>query len=563
MSESPRMGSPERWGRYTLLRQLGAGGMAHVFLARQEGPAGFERYLIVKRILPGKLNDPEAVRSFLEEARLAAQLTHPNIAQVHDFGEVANSFFLAMELVRGPDLRRILATLQTKSERMQPELCAYIGSHVAAGLDYAHSLVDPQTKTPIKLVHRDISPDNVVISADGHIKIVDFGIAQAAAFADETHVEKLRGKVPYMSPEVLHGETIDRGLDLFALGLVIYEMAVGRRAVVGTKAEMLAAARAHDFPPPEALAPEIPDPLLRVIHKATAVNPKDRYRSAREMQIDLDSLIRSTPVTSHDLARLVRRLYPDGADPLATGPLSGQAEGPNENPTVPAPSTVLVGATLPSIPIRYQPWGLAILLALATAVGAVTVGAIYKRIADRRRAALAQQMIAPPPIPAPQPQPTPVVRTDPPPVERPAAPAVRRPPAVGSFTIEATPGGDVFIDHIRVGTAPLHKPVPVGTHEISVRYLGAEKRQTLPVADGEERRVSFSFGLGELRVYSIPWAIVTVDGKEYGATPLKPIHLPAGKHTVVLESQSPKKRKTRIVEVKEEGMVDLRVDLRQ
>ena len=532
--------------------------MAHVFLARQEGPAGFERYLVVKRILPGKLGDPEAVRSFLEEARLAAQLSHPNIAQVHDFGEVSSSFFLAMELVRGPDLRRILAALQQRGERMQPELVCYIASHVAAGLDYAHSLVDPQTKTPIRLVHRDISPDNVVVSADGHVKIVDFGIAQAAAFADENHVEKLRGKVPYMSPEVLRGEPIDRGLDLYALGLVIYEMAVGRRAVVGTKSEMLAAARTHDFPAPEALAPDVPEPLQKVIHRATAVNPRERYRTAREMQIDIDSLIRSTPVTSHDLARLVRKLYPDGADPLATAPLFPQpSENQNDNPTALAPTTVAVGGSLASIPIRYQPWWLAIALAGVTAVGAVTVGVLYSRM--RRAPAEAMAQVVEPP-PAPQAAVAPAVDSSPP---EPAPEPKKSVPTKGSVTIESAPrGADAYIDGARVGTTPIRKPVTVGTHDISVRYLGVEKQHSLEFASGEERTASFVFGMGELHVFAVPWANVSIDGKDYGATPLQPIKLPAGKHAVVFKNPDLKPVRKE-VEVKEHLISDLRVDLRR
>jgi hypothetical protein len=555
------MASPERWGRYTLLRQLGAGGMAHVFLARQEGPAGFERYLVVKRILPGKLDDPEAVRSFLEEARLAAQLSHPNIAQVHDFGEVSRTFFLAMELVRGPDLRRILATLQQQGEKMQPELCAYIASHVAAGLDYAHSLIDPQSKAPIHLVHRDISPDNVVVSADGHVKIVDFGIAQAAAFADETHVEKLRGKVPYMTPEALRGEPIDRGLDLYALGLVIYEMSVGRRAVVGTKQEMLASARIHDFPKPEALNADLPDALLHVIHKATDADPKSRYRSAREMQIDLDSMLRSTPVTSHDLARLVRRLYPDGADPLAAGPLvPARGGGATENLTM-GPANTVVVASVASIPVRYQPWWLALVLAAVTAGGAITVGTLYSRYADGRRPPpVAEEVIEESPAPPPS-KADPVVALPPPLNPTPTPP--RKPAAFkfGSVTVESTPGGDVYIDHVRAGQAPLKKSVLVGTHEIAVRYLGAEKHKSVEVADGEERREPFVFGVGELRLFLLPWANVSVDGREYGESPIKPMSLPAGKHRVVLSNPTLHKTITRIVEVKENSSVDLRLDL--
>lgn len=555
------MEAPERWGRYVLLRPLGAGGMAQVFLARQDGPAGFERFLVVKRILPGKLDDPVAVRSFLDEARLVARLSHPHIAQVHDFGEVAGSFFLAMELVRGPDLRKILGTVAARGEHMAPEVCALIAHQTAGALDYAHSLLDPQSREPLRIVHRDISPDNLVVSTDGHVKIVDFGIAQAAATADGTRVEKLRGKVPYMSPEVLRGELADRGADLFALGLVLYEMAAGRRAIVGSRQQMLDAARARQFPPPETLHPGIPPAILAIIHRSVARDPKDRYRTARELQIDLDAILRATPCTNHDLARLVRRLYPDGADPLSTGP---QPETPRfaagEHTTQPQPDTLGITALPPSAPVRFRPWTLVAALAGAALVGSISIG--YAVLKLRRGAEIAPAF--PPGIEMP-------AASAPAPATAPETPAAHRSPprprparaGHGVLIVEASPGGDVFVDRVRVGTAPLRKAVAAGTHEIAVRHLGAEKRATLPIAVDEERRVSFQFAMGELKVFAMPWALVAVDGREYGATPLEPIALPEGRHTVTLSSPELKRTVTRTVEVPARGSVDLRIDLRK
>ncbi|HEX8698180.1 MAG TPA: serine/threonine-protein kinase, partial [Myxococcaceae bacterium] len=201
--------------------------MAEVFLAKAAGPMGFEKTLVVKRILPHMAEDPTFVEMFLSEAKLAAQLNHPNIVQIFDFGEADGAYFLAMEYIDGPNLRVLLKRAVSQGLALPPAVCARLIASACEGLAFAHDFADPGTGELLGLIHRDISPDNVLVSRQGAVKVVDFGIAKAANQSHKTKTGLIKGKIAYMPVEQLQGQQLDRRADVYALGVVLYELLTG------------------------------------------------------------------------------------------------------------------------------------------------------------------------------------------------------------------------------------------------------------------------------------------------------------------------------------------------
>src|SRR5256712_12376168 len=278
-------------GKYKLLRLIASGGMAEVYLARQAGAAGFEKLVCLKRILPHLARDRQFVEMFLNEARLAARLDHPNIVSIHDLGETNGNYFIAMEFIDGPSLRAIAKRAQEQGEILPiPEVCKII-SMAASGLQYAHDLTDARGH-PLGLVHRDISPDNVLVHRNGTAKVVDFGIAKAANSASHTRTGTLKGKVAYMPPEQLRGEALDRRTDVFALGVVLYELLAGKRPWEGTSEVALIGKIMTEEPQPLIeLRPDAPHELITIVEKTLAKDRSQRYQSCVELQSDLEQLI--------------------------------------------------------------------------------------------------------------------------------------------------------------------------------------------------------------------------------------------------------------------------------
>src|SRR5579871_1298801 len=222
---------PIRFGKYELLSRIAAGGMAEIFLARAASLKGFEKYLVIKRILPHKTRDPNFVSMFLDEARLAATLDHPNIVQIYDVGAIDGEYFIAMEYLHGEDLLALVrAGVQLGLGRPPLEIVITILDGTLGGLHYAHERRGFDGK-PLNIVHRDVTPGNIVITYDGAVKLVDFGIAKAATreVNQDTRAGALKGKIQYMSPEQCKGEALDRRADLFALGIILFELTTGKR----------------------------------------------------------------------------------------------------------------------------------------------------------------------------------------------------------------------------------------------------------------------------------------------------------------------------------------------
>ncbi len=307
-------GMPRRFGKYTLLRKLAAGGMAELFLAIQKSVAGFEKLLVIKRILPAMNQDEGFIEMLLHEARIAATLSHPNIVQIFDVGQADEQYFIAMEHVHGEDLRSIVRQMREKGIGEFPlEHALAILLGVTAGLDYAHAHRDLDG-TPLGIVHRDISPQNIVVTFSGDVKIVDFGIAKSGSTLEQTKSGKLKGKVPYMSPEQARGDDVDARTDIFAAGVLLFELTTGKRLFKGaSEYETLKLICEREYPRPSEVRSGYPVDLEPIVMRALAKGPSARYQTAGAMQSDIEMLVRQQrfAVSNIALSRFMHSLFED------------------------------------------------------------------------------------------------------------------------------------------------------------------------------------------------------------------------------------------------------------
>ncbi|MBK8266380.1 MAG: serine/threonine protein kinase [Nannocystis sp.] len=305
-----------RLGKYELISRLAAGGMAELFVARAQAIYGFEKVVVLKRIIPAFAADQDFVRMFLREARLAATLQHPNIAQVYDVGEDDGVLFFAMEYVLGQDLRRIVRAVRARESWLTLEHILQIIIGTAAALHYAHEREDSAGRH-LGIVHRDVSPSNIMVTYDGGVKLVDFGIARVSSSGDTTSTGVLKGKIPYMSPEQCRGEKLDRRSDVFSLGVILWELACCRRLFVGENDLALAQRIAsEDAPPPSSILPNFSPALEAIIMRALARDREQRYATAQELREELEEFARERRLglSSVSLGRVMSELF---AEPLA------------------------------------------------------------------------------------------------------------------------------------------------------------------------------------------------------------------------------------------------------
>ncbi|HEX5059811.1 MAG TPA: serine/threonine-protein kinase [Kofleriaceae bacterium] len=271
------------------MKRLAAGGMADVLLARTDGIAGFERHVVIKRIHAELLEEPRYVKMFLDEARLAASLHHHNVVQVNDIGEENGEYFFAMEYVHGEDARQLLVDASQRGEQIPLEHVVTIVMAAASGLHYAHEQRSMDGK-PLHIVHRDVSPANILVGYDGGVKVADFGIALAAHRAEQTQSGVLKGKVAYMSPEQCNCDPVDRRSDVFSLGIVLYELVTVRPCFAGDNDFMtMSAIVGGKIEKPSSFRKDLPFELEHIIMKALAKNPADRYQSADELRMALEA----------------------------------------------------------------------------------------------------------------------------------------------------------------------------------------------------------------------------------------------------------------------------------
>ncbi|HXZ24775.1 MAG TPA: serine/threonine-protein kinase, partial [Nitrospiria bacterium] len=303
--------APARFGKYLLMDRLAAGGMAELFLAKQIGLKGFEKVVAIKRILPALTQDQEFVGMFINEAKLAALLSHQHIVQIFDLGTTEGFYYIAMEYVMGKDLRALVQRSQARSLPLTPGHALLIASRICAGLDYAHRKKDLHGRD-LHLVHRDVSPQNILISYEGEIKLVDFGIAKATTQATETRTGTLKGKLSYMSPEQATGKPLDHRSDIFSLGIVLHELVTGQRMFTGNNEfAIIEQVRQAQIAPPSERNRDLPPEIDGLIMKALAKNPADRFQHASDMELAIDHLIaaKGYAFSSLSLANYMHALF--------------------------------------------------------------------------------------------------------------------------------------------------------------------------------------------------------------------------------------------------------------
>ncbi len=315
-SARPSSFDAEPFGKYFLIDRIAVGGMAEVFRARTYGEGGFEKELVLKRILPHLTDNADFVQMFVEEAKLTVSLQHPNIVQVYDFGKTLKHYFLAMEGIYGKDVKSLQNKLDDTGQALPLKFVAYVIHEVATGLNHAHEKLDEDGE-PQGVVHRDVSPSNILISYDGQVKLVDFGIAKASnsAFAS-TEEGVLKGKFEYMSPEQARGEAsaVDPRSDVFAAGICLWEMVTGERLFkADSDLRTLDRVKSGDVPPVHEINKEIAPELGRIIHKALALAPEDRYQNAEALRRDLEDFLKPSTVheLTHDAAAWMQEFFAD------------------------------------------------------------------------------------------------------------------------------------------------------------------------------------------------------------------------------------------------------------
>ena len=383
-----------KFGQYLLTEKIATGGMAEVWKARMRGVEGFQKIVAIKKILPHLSDNQDFIEMFVDEAKLAAQLNHNNIIHIYDLGKIQSSYYIAMEYIDGYDLKTILRRGEERGNPMTVELALFIASKLASALDYAHRKKDFEEKE-MGLVHRDVSPQNVLVSQEGDIKLCDFGIAKAASKASHTQAGALKGKLQYMSPEQAWGRSIDRRSDIFALATVLFEMLTNRKLFTGdNELSILEQVREARVQPPSLYNDEVTPEIDKIVIKALQKDPANRYQTAGEMARDLDAILYSfkpTP-TSADLAIYMHRISSPEPEPfdaaetmidtplpvIAPAPVAAPAPVPLPVPVAPvAPAAMAASAPAPAEAVAFEEpkRGKSPILLIAIVIGVIAIGA--------------------------------------------------------------------------------------------------------------------------------------------------------------------------------------------
>jgi serine/threonine-protein kinase len=596
-----------KYGAFEVMRRLAVGGMGEIFLARQTGIKGFERLAIIKTLLMDAQEDEERVEMFLAEARIAALLNHPCIVQIFDLGEEAGTYYIAMEYVEGDTVGRLL-TASLKQGRHTPWPFVALMAQTARALHYAHHHTDPLGR-PLQLVHRDISPQNIMVRRDGTPKVVDFGIAKVANdSAVRTRTGVVKGKLAYMAPEQVRGDVMDGRTDLYALGLVTWELTVGRRMFPNLPDhELFRRMGDCDIPRPSEVDANFPPALEAVITRALAPVPEERYQTGNDLAVALEAVLAQVPAgdkpdvpayvdsligaavqervmgaalsspgfrrnTQQSVASTAGRAGQGHPEAPATSSRGSTGAGPSatRHPTPPTVSfTPSAGSELPVISesvtvqsVISGPGGFApsppgksrngLILGAAVAAALLAAGGTW----------LAMRPGAPGPVTA-----------DP---GGATAPGGARDPGGAAGAVSGTAGGAPAPSSAGVAVAPSSAGAGESageplSREAAARPVRPEKRPgagkpvkpepgatpgpVVPArpAAGED---------GYLTLSSVPWAVVTVDGKMVGSSPLFRVRLAAGRHTVSLTNEAEKLTKVIQVEIRPGEEERLKVPLR-
>jgi serine/threonine protein kinase len=409
-----------------LVERIASGGMAEIFRASTEGPDGAERTVAIKRILPERARNVEFMGMFLNEARIAATLHHPNVIEAYDFGSENGAYYLAMEYLRGQDTRRIVHGLAKSGQKLPLEIAIAAAIGIATGLHYVHERLD-KNGNPLGLVHRDVSPQNIFLTTSGGVKLVDFGVAKAVHRVSDTLSGTIKGKVTYMSPEQVRADRLDRRSDIFSLSIVLWELTVGRRLFEGvSEAMVMNAIEKLDAPRPSQMAPRYPADLEAIVMKGLSRHRGQRYQSAEEMRADLEAFAREhkLDVSARRVAAFVRSLPVESDE---AGPTAAQIEWQRALRRAQASDGKPTPTPLADVPGVRSASRVVWIAALGLLVGAGIGVAWYS--AHQRTVGGTPAVAAPTssPLPAPPPPPAPPPVQPPPALEEPSEELV--PPA--------------------------------------------------------------------------------------------------------------------------------------
>jgi serine/threonine-protein kinase len=530
--------SPHRVGRYLLHTRLAVGGMAEVWMARQEGPAGFAKQLVVKKILPHLAVDRDFVQMFLNEARLAAQLNHPNVVQIFELGEEGGSYYLVMEYIHGRNLRSVQKRCRDTDREIPFGHIARILIGACEGLHYAHELRDG-AGNPLDLVHRDMSPDNVLVSFDGQVKVVDFGIAKAANSGGATRTGTLKGKYAYMSPEQAQGQPLDRRADVYSLGVVLYELIAGEKPFRNSSDLAMLKAIVEQPPPPLAdIRPDVPPSLVAIVERAMAKEKGDRYPDARSMGQELASYLReaSERAETANVAELMGQLFAAEREELRRAGVG--VTPPPYADDAPTGEQLGLSYTSADIPQRSK---MLMPLTLVLAAGAVLGFFLIRSFWADTQPAVA--VAAPPPAPRRSildnlAKPTP-------PAPKPKEPEKPREPEK-----QASKAPEKVERREEPRPAPKGPP-PIAVKSPRKKVVSAKGRPTpAPTPARETLPTPKPKGKGKIVIRVHPFADVQLDGEMMGVTPIDPIETTPGRHTITLVNGELGKTKTVPVEVK-------------
>ncbi|MBW2702910.1 MAG: serine/threonine protein kinase [Deltaproteobacteria bacterium] len=606
------MQEEKKFGDYKLIRRLAVGGMGEIWLAERKGISGFSKRVVIKSILECFVDDPELVEMFLDEGRIAADLNHPNIAQTFDLGRVGSTYYIAMEYIEGRDLRQLLLTNVRRKQFIPLNLILRVIAEGCEGMHYAHTVKTPRGHHA-GIIHRDISPQNILVTFDGTVKIVDFGIAKATQRASKTRSGVLKGKYAYMSPEQVRGMELDPRSDQFSLGVVMYELVTARRlfkrdSELGTLDAVLEAV----VPSPSRLDGSVPEEVEGILMRALAQDREQRFPDMRSMQMAIEEVMLSInlPASSAHVAAYMDEMFLDRDEPSLAGnakinramqDLPGvkekgqdlertgaytpgldlaQVSRHTRNPTRNLVMTGQLQAQPQSPRSSGLLWAIVGLLAVFIGLGGWFV--ISSLLSDKVQGGNNGLGLSNKPfvidggasLDAGQAK-APVdgggaeLNKDGG-VQRPSAdkgkgkPVVRVVKRKGSLNIETVPASKIFLGKIPIGVGSVRGyRLKAGVYTVkAVARPGSAKTLRVRVRSGRTTSKRITFGKGKLRVVAMPWANLWVDGKKKGQTPIPAIDLLEGAHKVRLHNPQLGQEKFEVVKIKAGKETLVRVDWR-
>lgn len=548
--------------QYEILRSLDRGGMAEVFLARLVGVEGFEKRVVLKRVLPHLSGNPSLLARFVDEARVAARLSHPNIVQIFELGEQHGQYFIAMEHVDGRNLKDVAKRLFARGERIPVEHAVRIGGAVLDALHYAHTRTDDEGR-PVELVHRDVSPSNVLVSFEGVVKLIDFGIARHTERVERTSPGTVVGKAGYMSPEQMRGERVDARTDVFACAATLFHVVTGVLPFPGIGvAAVMHAVNHGERRSYEEVRETIDEDLFAVLSKGFAHRPEERFQSAREMQkaLEVYAAARGIMGSTAALSELMRETFVEGDDDegapiepetqsrvvtLGHGgftqlPSSGSVSVATETQTREKPKAPLGWASvLAAVAGMALLGGMAAWWVVGASSGDEGLSALSSTpssaaVGPRAGESASTSSTPSGPSAASSPEVASASEAQPEPEARPASEATFEP------TSEPAPEREpMVLEELALAVAPSSASSSSAPSSAS----SASSSSAAAKARGEARRGATKRAPASLTLDSDPWSEVSVDGKRVGLTPIHALELPAGRHVIHLSNPERKVEK--------------------